>query len=331
MSVLVDTEALPELERKSFWRDAVCGPFMYSAPVYRKDEAFYGTHDACVVGDTTLMTTRSSPYGTVRGRSEVSQTPAEVAVLMRQRTGTRWFSQNGRSVTLTPQDLMLVDSASPMSGDMVDAGDLQCIVIPRPALARRIGSLETTVGRGLTGDSPAGSLLNDYIDMIARQRSVGNPVQQQWIENSFHDLIAMAFGAAPGELETGSTSLQSARIVTLTRYIDRHYANLDMTPESVAVHFGISPRYLHKLFEKSSRSFRQTLVQRRLAAVRQCLSDTEHATRSIADIAFACGFADLSGFNRAFRAEFGMTPRDMRVQILAKLGQIGSRDAPPSD
>jgi AraC-like DNA-binding protein len=32
----------------------------------------------------------------------------------------------------------------------------------------------------------------------------------------------------------------------------------------------------------------------------------------IVDIALACGFADLSNFNRAFRAEFGVAPRAYR-------------------
>jgi AraC-like DNA-binding protein len=38
------------------------------------------------------------------------------------------------------------------------------------------------------------------------------------------------------------------------------------------------------------------------------------ADRSIASIAFGWGFGDLSGFNRAFRAAFGATPREVRGQ-----------------
>jgi AraC-like DNA-binding protein len=32
----------------------------------------------------------------------------------------------------------------------------------------------------------------------------------------------------------------------------------------------------------------------------------------IIDIALACGFADISYFNRAFRARYGVTPSDVR-------------------
>jgi AraC family transcriptional regulator len=35
---------------------------------------------------------------------------------------------------------------------------------------------------------------------------------------------------------------------------------------------------------------------------------------TILDIALQCGFGDLSNFNRAFRAEFGITPRAYRLR-----------------
>ena len=38
----------------------------------------------------------------------------------------------------------------------------------------------------------------------------------------------------------------------------------------------------------------------------------------VVDIAFACGFGDLSNFNRAFRREFGMNPKAFRAACRAK-------------
>jgi|SRR5579872_3101055 len=36
--------------------------------------------------------------------------------------------------------------------------------------------------------------------------------------------------------------------------------------------------------------------------------------RSVLDVVMDCGFGDVSNFNRAFRSEFGMTPRQFRSQ-----------------
>ena len=45
---------------------------------------------------------------------------------------------------------------------------------------------------------------------------------------------------------------------------------------------------------------------------RSCTTRTQRGR--IADIAFACGFSDISHFNRSFRRAFGDTPHGMRVR-----------------
>jgi len=40
--------------------------------------------------------------------------------------------------------------------------------------------------------------------------------------------------------------------------------------------------------------------------------DPRLADRSISTIAYSCGFGDLSGFNRAFKAAFGVTSTELR-------------------
>lgn len=45
---------------------------------------------------------------------------------------------------------------------------------------------------------------------------------------------------------------------------------------------------------------------------RRELSDPLHASRSVSDIAFACGFNDAAHFSRSFRARFGCAPRVLR-------------------
>ena len=43
--------------------------------------------------------------------------------------------------------------------------------------------------------------------------------------------------------------------------------------------------------------------------------DRARADGSVLDVAFDCGFGDISNFNRAFRTEFGMSPRVRRAHM----------------
>jgi DNA-binding MarR family transcriptional regulator len=52
--------------------------------------------------------------------------------------------------------------------------------------------------------------------------------------------------------------------------------------------------------------------RQRLERCRLRLLDQRFADRPISTLAFDAGFGDLSGFNRAFKAKYGLSPRQLR-------------------
>jgi AraC-like DNA-binding protein len=69
-----------------------------------------------------------------------------------------------------------------------------------------------------------------------------------------------------------------------------------------------SLRQVHAICADLGSSFGRMLLATRLEAVRQAM--IEGSGERIGTIAFACGFSDPSHFARAFRARFGVAPRD---------------------
>jgi AraC-like DNA-binding protein/type IV secretory pathway VirB2 component (pilin) len=63
-------------------------------------------------------------------------------------------------------------------------------------------------------------------------------------------------------------------------------------------------------------NFNRWINHHRIARAKRMLADTNER-RSILEIAFACGFASLGPFNRAFRDEVGTTPRVYRAATRA--------------
>jgi len=95
-------------------------------------------------------------------------------------------------------------------------------------------------------------------------------------------------------------------------YVDRHHRNPALGPHEIAASVNISTRYLHKLFSSEAGSVSQYVREVRLTGCRRDLLDLRLADRPIAAIAYGRGFGDLSGFNRAFREAYGMTPTELR-------------------
>jgi AraC-like DNA-binding protein len=128
-----------------------------------------------------------------------------------------------------------------------------------------------------------------------------------------HDLCALALGAARDAADlAGARGLRAARMQAVKADIAQHLEG-DVSPATLAQRQGVTPRYLHKLFEREGVTLSRFVLGQRLARVHRRLAAPGSADATISAIAYAAGFRDLSTFNREFRRQFGMTPSDVRA------------------
>jgi AraC-like DNA-binding protein len=71
-------------------------------------------------------------------------------------------------------------------------------------------------------------------------------------------------------------------------------------------------RYFQKIFSLTPR---QMIIKIRLDAASAMLADQ---SKTITDIAAACGYQDHSAFSRVFKATVGVTPSEYRLVLLRK-------------
>jgi AraC family transcriptional regulator len=80
--------------------------------------------------------------------------------------------------------------------------------------------------------------------------------------------------------------------------------------EEVAQVAGLSPLHLLRVFRQAiGVTPHQYLMRMRLMHALRLLRDTR---LPVTDVAYETGWADLSNFNKAFRREFGCSPRRLR-------------------
>jgi PAS domain S-box-containing protein len=109
---------------------------------------------------------------------------------------------------------------------------------------------------------------------------------------------------APGDADTIPTALAST-----LEYLETHFEET-ISPTSLARRAGLSPVRFARLIKRIFRlTPNQLITQTRLAAASGLLRETD---RSVADIAYACGFYDHSAFTRAFRSATDLTPTQFR-------------------
>jgi len=109
---------------------------------------------------------------------------------------------------------------------------------------------------------------------------------------------------APGDLEIIPASLAST-LEYLETHCDEH-----LSPHALAMRAGLSQVRFARLIKRIFRlTPNQLIIQTRLAAAARLLTETD---RSVADIAYACGFYDHSAMTRAFRSATNQTPTQFR-------------------
>jgi len=106
--------------------------------------------------------------------------------------------------------------------------------------------------------------------------------------------------------------VRAARLAALKVDIARHSSDPTLSVGAAAARHGISPRYVHKLFEDDGRTYSQFVLEARLERARRELRDPRTAARTVSAIAGSVGFGDVSYFNRTFRRRYGMTPTEAR-------------------
>jgi AraC-like DNA-binding protein len=100
-----------------------------------------------------------------------------------------------------------------------------------------------------------------------------------------------------------------ARVTRTIRAIDEHQDE-SLTLDRMARDAGLSPYHFLRTFERLTCVTPHQYVLR--ARLRQAAIRLSAQRSRILDIALDCGFGDVSNFNRAFRTEFGCSPRAYR-------------------
>ena len=260
---------------------------------------------------TTMLGRCDGTFTTVRReRRQVIATNDNRFCLARnsgERTST--FMHRGREFTLRPGAIVLLKLDEPFfAADGANHKRFTNVHLPTTPLRAMVPDVEKLVGCEL---APGGalSLAMDYSDMLLRHPEA---VEEAGMLIAGHllDLAALGLGAR-GDLAMVSQrgGLRAVRLKALLDVMQQRFAEPDFSAQKLAEAASLSERYVNELLYGAGANFTTRLNELRMRKAADLLA---RGKRRISDIAFECGFNDLSYFNRCFRRRFGLTPTAAR-------------------
>jgi AraC-like DNA-binding protein len=309
----VSTDAMPRRYRLALWREEFAAKFLRLAIEPRDPQHFHADATIRILPGLKIASCAMSA-SLWRRTSGMIDTGAEQIGVVLGSHAPAIFSRRGRSVAVEFGDLMTCPHSEPADMSLPRAGRHVGLIVPRKSLDGLVGGDSLSPHRIARG-SEAARLLFGYVGAASDETNLASPLLSQAFVTHVYDLIALAFGATRDGAEIATRrGLRAARLRAVKADVRANLPGGDVSVAAVAQRHGITPRYLHMLFEDEGATFSQFVLWQRLELACNMLADPGHDHLSIAAIAYGAGFADLSHFNRAFRSRYGATPGEVRRQ-----------------
>lgn len=313
------TNAYPKEQRRDAWRFALK---RFSLTLDEVDEtALYGE----------LIQFRSS---TGIDFIRVTGTPQSWSIDFRDQPATYWLAMilDGsatmrdaeQTIALADGEMICGRGDSPVH--LGFAGDNRSLVVqvPHSVLSMRLKTPIAGAPRKISTDSGAARVFSGMLRALADTVSDITTDQARPVELAFPEfLVTSLLDNAPPKALGGAAGMRAALLERIFQTIEIRLSDPDLNYQQVAAEHGISPRYLQKLFESINDSFGHYVKVRRLERCRLDLRSPLHVQKSISDILFEWGFNDSASFSRAFREQYGISPREYRK------GQAPESDVAP--
>ena len=247
-----------------------------------------------------------------RSASHIARRNARTYLLLLQVQGNVEVTHYGNVDMMTEGDIMLIDSAAPLS--IKCGSDIAMLVlrIDATTLKEHLPSPECFCGRALRAGEGLTETAGAMAISLFGHLEAGLALHyQERVARHLLDMVATAY-AVSFDTPSPRSSIVSGRCATVKLFIEQHLRDPEMTPCSIALKMKLSSRYLRMIFASENETVSAYILRRRLEQCARQIADPAWRGHSMTEIAFGWGFNSAPHFTRTFRDRYDMPPREYR-------------------
>ncbi|MEN4479759.1 helix-turn-helix domain-containing protein [Mycolicibacterium cosmeticum] len=310
--MVLDTDSVDPLDRAEYVHEAMRAT-MVSVEWQWLDDAPAVAHGLISrLGDLTVCSGNTSARRVERTPA-LSRDGAEPTVFVNlQIAGTSAVVQGGREATLRPGAMAMYDSSAPYTLLSNEGMAGEFFQIAHSALALPTDVIRRACAAPLAPQHPLTSLTFEHLRRLTSDPRLFTTPRADLAAQPHIDLLRAVIMTHLGAADRAAEPLANTLCMRILDYAARRLRDPDLNAESIAAANFVSVRQLYKVLADADISLSEWIRTRRLERARYDLAQGP-PTVTIASIARRNGFTDMSSFSRAFRAEYGASPRQWRA------------------
>jgi AraC-like DNA-binding protein len=260
------------------------------------------------IGDISILESSASPCTVRRGRAELSATDGEWLIVVLGMQGETLVDQGGRTSRVGPDGGAVLHSTRPVRLRFPERVLKRYVLVPARRVEPLEGQLATREPVLLRPGAPSLEMLRAFCGQLARGGPLAEPADRA---TAGHVLVELLRACVRPHAVVEPASLGTGIYARACAHIEERLGDRALRPPAVAADLGISVRTLQAAFaghgDSVSGHIRELRLQRAYADV------TAPAPAPVTAIAYRWAFASPSHFSRAFKARFGVAPRDLHA------------------
>lgn len=310
----VSTEGVCPDKAAAFWVDMVCRHLVQVDCTIRGScDPFGGAISQRSVAHVDISQVASGAQRVVRTSQLLSQADRDCFLLNIQRVGNSTLIQDGREARLKPGDMVLYSSARRYEMVFDSSFEQTVLIVPADLLRTCHRSIDKLTATTLTGQSPMTRMLTLMTDSCYQTpfEDLVDEAQTHSANGLIEVMVATLSALASGG-DHGKTRLGLFHLTRIKQFVIAHMHDPDLSVSTVSKALGISTAHIHRVFATEQMTFSSWKWDRRLLAAKIALENRVNSHRSISELAYDCGFNNMSHFSKVFRLKFSTTPHEWR-------------------
>lgn len=306
---------LNDKARFRLWHDIWMEQLGKAEMKHAEDKPFYTASKNVLLSELSVSRFATTTEHYVRTRKHVANDRDDILVGFYRSPQPQLWTVGNQGFELKQGSVVAFNVAQPVSSFTNGLTAWNLASIPRAHILKLVPHADHRAAMLLDPANPAVRHLDRTIDFLLDADEVcEDPELTRRAKAMLGDLIVLALGARGEVAEIAAErGLRAARQRELVAIIEKRFAEPSLSITAIAAALNLSRRYVSDLLLESGSTFSERVLELRLQKARAMLSDVRYDDTKVSDIAFACGFNEVTYFNRRFRAQFGCSPTQYRM------------------